>query len=326
LKKDFTVSGGSAESKRNSFISIDNKNFGEASGSVFYGPDENQITADINTGVATLSSIEKPTAVDLFDLNGMSINSVSKSGLIAALLHKISSDNNQFPWDIVKLPEPSKINTSVTVCISDPDTMLNEIKQSPYPIIKIKLGFDGDNKVVEELPRFSGKQFRIDANGGWSVEKAEKMIYYLDKFGIELIEQPTSIEYINDWKHIKGSAKTLLIVDEGLNELNDYYKFADYVDGVNVKISKSGGIITAKDICRQARKDKLKVMLGCMVESSIGISQAVYLSSMADYFDLDGPILLKNDISSDIEYNMENILLGSNIIGGPKIEKEFIKL
>ncbi len=272
-----------------------------------------------------MSSIDNPSANDLFELNSLDINSISKSALMAALIHKISSDNNQFPWDVVKLAEPAKIITSITVCISDPDTMLDEIKNSEYPIIKIKLGFDGDEKVVEGLQNLSGKVIRIDANGGWSVKKAEKMIYYLNKCGVELIEQPTSIEFINEWRHLKSTAKTLLFVDEGLNNLNDYYKAADFVDGVNVKLSKSGGIVTAKDICRQAKKDKLKVMLGCMVESSIGISQAIYLSSLADFFDLDGPILLKNDISSDINYNVEKISVNSNIIGGPKIDEKYFK-
>lgn len=275
--------------------------------------------------MAHLSSIEKPTVTDLFDLESMAINSVSKSALMAALLHKISSDSNQFPWDIAKLPEPIKICTSITVCITDPETMLNEIKFSAYPIIKIKLGFDGDEQVVEGFKNITGKIIRVDANGGWSVEKAEKMIYYLNKYGVEMVEQPTPIESISEWKKIKGTGKTLLFIDEGLNNLNDYYKVADFVDGINVKLSKSGGIITAKDVCRQAKKDKLKVMLGCMVESSIGISQAVYLSSMADYFDLDGPILLKTDISSDIKYDMEKVSLDSNIIGGPKIEKTYLK-
>ncbi len=307
-------------------MSIDNRNFGEAAGSVFYGPDEKQITLDIDKGISHLLLIEKPSVSDLIDLNSLAINSISKSALIAALIHKISSDKNQFPWDIVKLPEPIKINSSFTVCISDPETMLEEIKNSAYPIIKIKLGFDGDEKVVEGLKNIPGKVIRIDANSGWSVEKAEKMIYYLNKLGVEIVEQPTSIEFINEWKNLGNSGKVLLFVDEGLNNLNDYYKVADFVDGINVKLSKSGGIIAAKDICRQARKDKIKVMLGCMVESSIGISQAVYLSSMADYFDLDGPILLKNDISSDIKYDMENISVDSNIIGGPKIEKQYLKI
>ncbi len=307
-------------------MSIDNRNFGEAAGSVFYGPDEKQITLDIDNGIAHLISIEKPSVADLIDLDSLVINSISKSALIAAVLHKISSDSNKFPWDIVKLPEPIKIYSSITVCISDPETMLEEIKNSPYPIIKIKLGFDGDEKVVEGLKNISGKVFRVDANSGWSVEKAEKMIYYLNKFGVEMVEQPTSIEFINEWKNLGNSGKVQLFVDEGLNYLNDYYKVADFVDGINVKLSKSGGIIAAKDICRQARKDKIKVMLGCMVESSIGISQAVYLSSMADYFDLDGPILLKNDISSDIKYDMEKLSVDSNIIGGPKIEKQYLKV
>lgn len=272
-----------------------------------------------------MSSVENPGMADMIDLESMAINPISKSALIAALLHKISSDSNKFPWDIVKLSEPSKISSSITVCISDPDAMLDEIKNSAYPIIKIKLGFDGDEKVVEGLQNITGKIIRVDANGGWSAEKAEKMIYYLNKLGVEIVEQPTPIEFISEWKKLKGTAKTLLFVDEGLNNLNDYYKVADYVDGINVKLSKSGGIIAAKDICRQAKKDKIKVMLGCMVESSIGISQAVYLSSMADYFDLDGPILLQNDISSDIKYDMEKVSVDSNIIGGPKIEKEFLK-
>jgi len=320
------VSGGSAEIKRNVFVSIDNRNFGEAAGSIFYGPDEKQITADIDIGVAHLLSIEKPTVSDLFDLESMNLNGISKSALMAGLVHKISSDGNLFPWDILKLNEPAKIRTSVTVCISDPVTMLNEIKHSAYPIIKIKLGFDGDEQVVGGLQNINGKLIRVDANGGWSVEKAEKMIYLLNKCEVELIEQPTAIEFIREWKHLKSKAKTLLFVDEGLNDLNDYYKVADYVDGVNVKLSKSGGIIMAKDICRQAKNDKLKIMLGCMVESSIGIAQAVYLSSMADYFDLDGPILLKNDISSDIKYDMEKVSVDSNIIGGPKIENKYLKI
>ncbi len=307
-------------------MSIDNRNFGEAAGSVFYGPDEKQITLDIDNGIAHLISIEKPTFADLIDLDSLAINSISKSALIAAVIHKISSDSNKFPWDIVKLPEPIKINSSVTVCISDPETMLEEIKLSPYPIVKIKLGFEGDEEVVDGLKNITGKVIRVDANGGWSIEKAEKMIFYLNKAGVEIVEQPTSIEFIKEWKHIRNSGKVLLFVDEGLNNLNNYYKVADFVDGINVKLSKSGGIIVAKDICRQARKDKIKVMLGCMVESSIGISQAVYLSSMADYFDLDGPILLKNDISSDIKYDMENISVDSNIIGGPKIEKQYLKV
>lgn len=281
---------------------------------------------DIDSGIAHLLSIEKPTLADLIDLDSMKLNPISRSALMGAVLHKISSDNNQFPWDIVKLPEPIDINSSVTVCITDPDEMLDEIKRSPYPIIKVKLGFDGDEKVIEGLQNITGKIIRIDANGGWSIEKAEQMVYYSNKCGVEIIEQPTQLEFIGDWKHLKGKGKTLIFIDEGLNDLNDYYKAADYVDGVNVKLSKSGGIITAKDICRQARKDKLKVMLGCMVESSIGISQAIYLSSMADYFDLDGPILLKNDISSDIKYNMENISIDSNIIGGPRVEKKYYKI
>ena len=129
------------------------------------------------------------------------------------------------------------------------------------------------------------------------------------------------MKLIAEWPHLKGRAPVELFVDEGLNELEDYERLTEYVDGVNIKMAKSGGIMTATAIARRARKDHRKVMLGCMVESSIAISPAVYMSSLADYFDLDGPLLLERDVAEGIRYIDDKISVDETIIGGPKLNE-----
>lgn len=259
----------------------------------------------------------------MYDLDKFKINSISKSALLTAMLHYLSGTNNKYPWEILGLEMPGNICTSFTVSIDQSNLMMDEISHSPYPIIKIKMGFDEDELLIPELAKIRGKRFRIDANGGWSPEKAEKMIFLLSRVDVELIEQPTTIEYVDQWKYLRGKSKIPLFVDEGLNNWEDYFRFADHINGVNIKMSKSGGIIEAKRIALSARKDKCKIMLGCMVESSIGIAPAVYLSSLADYFDLDGPLLLEENIATGINFNLENVAVAEDIIGGPKLKVKY---
>ncbi len=102
-------------------------------------------------------------------------------------------------------------------------------------------------------------------------------------------------------------------------------RVSDFVDGINIKMEKSGGILEAMRLATQAREDNKKVMLGCMVESSVGISQSIYLSSRADYYDLDGPLLLENDIANGIKYDRESIQVDREIIGGPKLKRDVVE-
>ena len=324
LKRPFRISKGTAESKKNFLVSIDDRFFGEAAGSVHYGPSEKDIVADLGKGCKFLESTHESSLDGLMDVNCLDINPVSKAALMGAVLHRLSSLKSCYPWEILSLDRPAGIQTSYTVSIDDPDIMYDEINNSPYPIIKIKLGFPEDELLVDRLRSISGKKFRIDANGGWTADKATRMIYLLDRLDVEIVEQPTAIEHIGEWKYIKGRSRLLLVIDEGLNTLDDYYRYAGFVDGVNIKMAKSGGIIEARKIALQAGKDKLKIMLGCMLESSVALSQAVYLSSLAEYFDLDGPLLLENDVASGIDFNLEKLAVKEDIIGGPRIREEYL--
>ncbi len=324
LLKEFRISRGSASIKRNYFVSIDNICFGEGSGSIFYGPPEDDIIDDLNKGIELLKISREITENSLQQINDMAINSISKTALIQVILHLISRKTGKYPWDILELDEPADIRTSFTVGVDSPAQVIADIEDSTYPIIKLKLGTEHDEMVIDHVKEIRDKTFRIDANAAWQPEEAQKMVYFLSKCNVELIEQPTSPEAISEWPYIKGTYKIPFIMDEGMNTVEDYYKYAEYIDGVNIKMSKSGGILNAQKLAVQARKNKRLVMIGCMVETSIGISQAIYLSSLADYFDLDGPLLLKEDISSDIKYEGERISVDETIIGGPTIKREFL--
>jgi len=324
LKRTFRVSGGSAEFRKNYFMSIDGMVFGEAAGSVFYGPGEEEISNDLETARSFLESMDFASPHVLKEIDDLEINPVSKAAATGLAINYLSRIKQVYPWNILNLDEPPRIRTSFTVSIDDPDEMYDQIDRSPYPIIKIKLGGDNDMELVDKLSGISGKLFRIDANGGWSPETAEEIIYYLDNLDVELIEQPTGLDNINDWKHIKGRSKIKLFIDEGLNTLEDYERYCDYIDGVNIKMAKSGGASGALRLAARARHDKRAVMLGCMVESSVALSQAVYMASAADYFDFDGPLLLKDMFADGIDFNLDKISVDEDIIGGPKIKKEFL--
>jgi L-alanine-DL-glutamate epimerase-like enolase superfamily enzyme len=305
---------------------LDGQAYGEAARSIYYGPSEEVILADIQRGLEYIRQVDGPISVtDLEGLSLLKINSVPQAALTTALLHYISVRDYIYPWKILKLEKPPQIITSFTAGIDELNKMIAEIANSKFYNIKIKMGFEGDEEMIPALGKINNKIFRVDANGGWDLDKAQRMIQKLDRIGVEIIEQPTKQEYVKEWKYIKGRAKASIIIDEGLNNITDYESCADYVDGINIKMSKSGGAIEGKRLALRAKKDKLKVMLGCMLESSIGISAAVYISSLADYFDLDGPLLLSEDPASGLKYDIDKIIVDDDIIGGPKLKNEYLK-
>ena len=298
--------------------------FGEAAGSVFYGPEEDEIFSDLEKARDVLESADWKTVGLLEEIDQLDINHVSKAAVSGLAVNYLSQINSINPWELIHIEAPPRIRTSFTISLDDPDEMYAQIKVSPYPLIKIKLGTDHDERLIEKLSNISGKLFRIDANGGWIPETAERMIHYLNRLDVELVEQPTGLDYIGEWKYIKGRSKINFILDEGLNTIDDYYLFCDKIDGVNIKMAKTGGILPAVRIAERARRDKLRVMLGCMVESSVALSQAVYMASLGEYYDFDGPLLLKDMIADGLYFNLEKISVDEDIIGGPKVKKEFL--
>jgi len=326
LKLKFAVAGGETSAKTNVLTVLNNRYSGEAAASVKYGASIETIETDIVLGVEMLQKKKKLSIKTLDEIGKLAICSEARSALSAMVLHYLSGESKRYPWEILKLSTPVGIKNSITLSIDEPDEVIRQANESDFPIIKIKMGGEKNRELIDRLDEIIDKEIRVDANGGWSCEQAEEMIHYLSEKSVTVIEQPTSVEFIKDWNHLKGKAENVeLIIDEGMCTLKDYKKFSEYVDGVNIKMEKSGGIVEAMKIAKQAHKDKKKVMLGCMVESSVGISQSIYMSSLADYHDLDAPQLLEDDIARGIIYDRDTIHVDREIIGGPALKRDLIE-
>lgn len=191
--------------------------------------------------------------------------------------------------------------TNYTIGLDSTEKMVEKMKAFPWPLYKIKLGTKEDVKIVRKLRRHSDSVFRVDANGAWTAEEAVENSRQLKDLNVEFIEQPL---HRNDWegmKKVKQEAVLPVIADESCITEADVKKCAEYFDGVNIKLTKCGGLTPGRRMVQEANKLGLKVMVGCMTESTIGISAIAHLLPVLDYVDMDGAMLLKNDIAEGVK-------------------------
>jgi L-alanine-DL-glutamate epimerase-like enolase superfamily enzyme len=174
--------------------------------------------------------------------------------------------------------------------------MKRQTENNPgYQVYKIKVGVPGDIDMVAAVREATEARIRVDANGGWTLKEAIQKIKHLEKYDIEFVEQPLHWEDYEGFKILRGKVSLPIIADEGVMRTNDIPLYKDIVDGINIKLQKSGGIREAFKMIALARAFRMKIMIGCMVETSIGISAAAQLAPMVDYVDLDGNMLISDD-------------------------------
>ncbi|MCF6181202.1 dipeptide epimerase [Lutibacter sp.] len=203
------------------------------------------------------------------------------------------------------------LQSSYTIGIDSIENMVLKMKEMPWPIYKIKLGTKNDIQIVTELRKHSNSIFRIDANCGWTVNETIKNSVELQKLGVEFIEQPLPAENWKGAKIVLENSYLPIIADESCIKENDIEKCLHYFHGVNIKLMKCGGITPAKRMIKKAKSLGLKTMVGCMTESSVGISAIAHLTPMLDYVDMDGAMLLKKDIAEGVKLKNGKILFSS---------------
>lgn len=208
--------------------------------------------------------------------------------------------------------DPSKAPlTDYTIGIDTLEKMIDKIKLHPSPIYKIKVGGDDDLEKLIEIRKITDSIIRIDANAGWSVDQAISYMPVLNELGIELIEQPLAKEDHNGVLKLREHTSIPIIADESCVGLKDLENCKEVFSGINIKLTKCSGITPALEMIKKARSYNLKIMLGCMNESSIGTAALGHLAPLVDYIDADGPLLLSKDVASGIVY-MNYKLLVSN--------------
>jgi L-alanine-DL-glutamate epimerase-like enolase superfamily enzyme len=168
--------------------------------------------------------------------------------------------------------------------------------EAGYRRLKVKLGGEGDLERLEAIRAVCDLPLRVDANEGWSLAEARQLLPALIELGVELIEQPFPAGERAAFRELRAVASGIpLVVDEGCHSLRDVADVATYADGVNLKLAKTGGIREAVRMVHAARALGLVVMLGCMIESSLGISASAQFASLCDFVDLDGHLLISDD-------------------------------
>jgi L-Ala-D/L-Glu epimerase len=188
--------------------------------------------------------------------------------------------------------------------MDEPMVMAQRARESDLPIIKIKVGGADDEAMVAAIRQATKAKLRVDANAGWTREQAAKMIPRLVQYDVEFIEQPLPVGDIEGLRWLRAQKFGLpIFADESIKTTRDVAAHAGAVDGVVIKLMKTGGIREALRAIHTARAFELQVMLGCMVESSVGVTAAAHIAPLCDYADLDGPLLIKNDRFDGVRYH-----------------------
>ncbi len=237
----------------------------------------------------------------------------ARSGLDLALHDLIGKDLGKPLYELFGLdPELTPV-TSFTIGIADPETTLRKVAEvGDHPILKVKLGSGTANEQIETIAlireRYRGI-IRIDANEGWDVEIAVRILRELERFEIEFCEQPVPAGHPEQLRAIRERVSIPIVTDEDSLVADDLPALYGCVDGVNVKLAKTGGLRGALAMIHAARAMNLKIMLGCMVESAVCATAAAHISPLVDWADIDGPFLTARDPFAGVTYDRGKLIL-----------------
>jgi L-Ala-D/L-Glu epimerase len=315
LTHTFTIARGSRDVQPVVFVELEHEGitgYGESSPIARY--DEN-----IDTVIGYLKKVDPEKLTDPFlmernvhYLESLSSKDYSARTAIDIALHDWVGKALGIPlyklWGLS--PDDTPI-TSFTIGIDKPDVLEKKVREADhYPILKIKLGGDNDEEIMRTIRSVTDRVLRVDANEGWTIsEIALEKILWLQREGVEFVEQPMPADRLLDTAWLRERTSIPVIADENVVSMYDVPKLRGAFDGINIKLMKCGGLHTALKMIYTARSMRMKVMLGCMIESSVAVSAAAQLSPLLDYADLDGNLLIKNDPFEGVKVDEGRLVL-----------------
>ncbi len=239
----------------------------------------------------------------LFPKNGFLVCALDMAGW--DLFGKLKRKQLHQLWnlDITKSPV-----TDFTIGIDSIENMVTKMKEKPWPIYKIKVGVDGDVEMVTELRKYTDAIFRVDANAAWTLDQAMQKIPQLKHLGVEMVEQPLAKDDWDGMKILFEQSVLPLYADEACVFEHDVEKCHQHFNGINIKLTKCTGITPARRMIAKARELNMKVMVGCMNESSVGTAAIAQLAPLLDMVDMDGPLLLNEDIAEGVKFDFGKII------------------
>lgn len=309
LAEPFTISRRTWTSGINVFVVL---RYGDATGIGEAGPAE-EWGESVESVTAQLESVDMGSFSGPFDLEHVAEALPPGSARCAfdIAMHDLAATGAGLPLNsFLGLHGRALSPTSVTLPIDDVDKMVERARKlSDHPALKIKVGFDGDVEAVAAVREVFDGRLRIDANEGWTRGDAIERLTQMERFDIELCEQPIPGKNFGDLGAVRKSSPIPVFADEDVSDSKDVAQLADVIDGVNLKLRKAGGIREVMKAAAVARALGLKVMLGCDLNSGIAATAGAHISSLMDFVDLDGPLLLANDPYPGVTYSKGEMTL-----------------
>lgn len=313
FKYPFTISKGTKTVQPTFIVELDYfgiKGYGEAPAIAYYNIPVEKMAADLE---AKKMFVEKFALTDperywhylhhLFPQNPFLVCALDMAGW--DIYGKLKRKQLHQLWGLDTSNTPL---TDYTIGIADIEVMVQKMKATPWPIYKVKVGADNDLEMVAALRKETDAVLRVDANAGWTLEQALQKIPVLKTLGVEMVEQPLAKD---DWEGMKvlyQQSELPLYADESCVSEHDVAKCAGHFHGINIKLTKCSGITPARRMIEAARKLNLKVMMGCMNESSVGTAAIAQFAPLLDMVDMDGPLLLSQDIARGVGFERGKII------------------
>jgi L-alanine-DL-glutamate epimerase-like enolase superfamily enzyme len=305
LKTVFRIAHGASSQRHNVLVQVED-GLGEAAAVSYHGETPERI-------MAWLESVQLDgDALHLAHLLAQ-IPAGSRAGRAAIdmALHDLWGKTLGQPlYRLLGLHPADAPPTSFTIAMDAPELMAERAAASGMPIIKIKVGGQQDEAMVRAIRNATSARLQVDANGGWTRDQAAAIIPRLAQFDLQIVEQPLPAGDIEGLRWLRAQQFGVpIFADEAIKTPADVLAHAGAVDGVVIKLAKSGGIRPALEMITLARALDMQVMIGCMVETSVAVTAAAHLAPLCDFADLDGPLLIANDPYTGLRYHNARLLL-----------------
>src|SRR5450759_420962 len=315
LKHVFTLASGSRSTTPVMLTELEFENivgYGEASMPPYLG--ENHETAGSFLSKVDLTQFESPFLMEdiLTYVDQLVPGNYAAKASVDIALHDLVGKIMKQPWYKIWGLNPDRTpNTSFTIGIDKPEVVKTKVREAaPYKILKVKLGQGNDKEMIQAVRSETDKPICVDINQGWTDRiMALEMSHWLKDQGVVFIEQPMSKASVDDIAWLTQNSPLPIIADEAIQTISDFRNVQGAYSGINVKLMKCGGLRAAYIMIKMARALGMKVMIGCMTETSCAVTAAAQLSPLADWADLDGNLLIDNDVFEGVTINDGKIIL-----------------
>jgi len=313
LKHTFTIAHQSRDIQDTLIVKLTDENFyglGESTTNPFYGMTIANMTECLEKIRPVVEKGDWESPEELWEL-GKEIfkeNPFAQCALDIAAWDLYAKRKGKKLYELLELDPKHIPLTNFTIGIDTIEKMVAKMKEVDWPIYKIKLGTANDLEIIRELRKHTDAVFRIDANCAWTADQAIAHSVELRKLGVEFMEQPLGKDDLEGMRRVFAESVLPVMADESCIVESDVKKCHGLFHAINVKLVKAGGITPGLRMLKEAKSLGMKTMVGCMTESSVGITAIAHIAPLLDYVDMDGAMLLAHDPARGVQISPEKVI------------------